>query len=234
MFFAASVISAILLGAFFILVWRYCVDRICPAQFWTTLYRTSHELLRVEDPARLLQIYRVLFGAVGRYLAGNLAGISIGLLPVVLLFYFALPAIDSIRAADTGIVAVYPGDAAELWHDNAPLPGHPGSDQTRYEIATAQGGELVMGDVHIPLQDFRRKSAVCWSYGYCALLEGFGFAIIDSAARHDDQAGFVLVRPDFSRYSLFWPYLNDIESLFMLVFLLTNSITFIILRRRAA
>ncbi len=228
-----SIIAAIVLGVFFMLVWRWCVDRISPPQFWTSLYGVTGDLLRVSAADELLMLYRRLFAVVMRYTAGNVIGLVLGLLPVVLLFYFVVPVFDAYRDSELDVIEVYPANVATLGQDDTVLQSRPGARQL-YDIGNTRNAVLTVASTRVIIDDLRRKTGVCWSYWYCALFESLGFKVIEMSGAPAIDVSFMAIRTDRSKYSLFWPLLNDAETLFMLVFLLTNIVVYMLIRRSDA
>lgn len=223
----ASAITGIVLGTFFVLSWRRSVGKICPSQFWNTLHQITGELLRVDATAELLQLYRRLFACVARYIAGNFIGLVIGLLPVVLLFYIVVPEVNTYRDREMRIVEVYPANVATLSQNGLELNRHHDAERSLYDLGKIQEGALNVNSTHIILDKLHAKTGICWSYWYCALLESFGFDLVELENAPTSETSYIVMRPDRSKYSLFWPMLNDIESLFLVAFLVTNILVFV-------
>lgn len=230
----ASFVTGAGLGTFFILVWRRCVDKFCPPQFWNSLYRVTRELMQVEDTVGLLRLYRKLFSGVARYFSGNIIGLVIGLLPVVLLLYFVSPAVDAYRNRDINMVEVFPANIATLTRNSAPLDSRSDTARTLYEVERTAEVMLTVNSTRIIMDNLQKKTGICWSYWYCALFETLGFDVIETGTALTYLSSYIVVRPDHGTDSLFWPILNDIESVFMFTFFITNIVVFVGDKRRSS
>lgn len=129
---------------------------------------------------------------------------------------------------------VYPGNTATLSHNNTALDRRPGTTHALYEIDNVPEVTLTINTTRIILDNLRKKTGICWSYWYCALFESFGFRVIVSETALTDEASYIVVRPDRRKYSLLWPILNDIESVFLVTFLVTNIVVYVADRRHSA
>lgn len=228
-----SFVTGVGLGTFFILVWRRCVDKFCPPQFWNSLYQVTGELLQVEAPVELLRLYRKLFSRVARYFLGNVIGLVIGLLPVLLL-YFVAPTIDAYRDRDVQTVEIYPANIATFTRNSTSQDTRSGAVRALFKIERTSKVTLTVNSTHIILDNLQKKTAICWSYWYCGLFKSLGFDVIETEAALTDLHSYIVVRPNHGTHSIIWPILNDIESMFLFTFLITNIIVFIADKRRSA
>lgn len=78
-------------GVGFALLWLRIVPRGTNRRFWSAMAGLTREILRVDEPAAFLALYRRLGGLLGRYVARNLAGIALACLPMAAIVVAATP-----------------------------------------------------------------------------------------------------------------------------------------------
>jgi hypothetical protein len=78
-------------GLAFAWLWLRIVPRGTNGAFWSGMSGITREMLRVDEPAALLALYRRLGGLLWRYVARNLAGIVVACLPMVAIVLVAMP-----------------------------------------------------------------------------------------------------------------------------------------------
>jgi hypothetical protein len=88
-------------GLAFAWLWLRVVPRGTNAAFWSAMAGFTREMLRVDEPAALLSLYRRLAAQLGRYVARNLAGIALACLPMVAIVLVATPLLPAKSATCT-------------------------------------------------------------------------------------------------------------------------------------
>ncbi len=125
-------------GLGFAWLWLRIVPRGTNLRFWSAMAGLTREMLRVDEPAAFLALYKRLGGLLARYVGRNLAGIVVACLPMVAIVLAATPLLPE-RAAtcsSTGYCLLLESlffDVTEV----APVPGEPPYRITRAEPASA-------------------------------------------------------------------------------------------------
>jgi hypothetical protein len=96
--FAAACALGALAGLAFAWLWLRIVPRGTNGAFWSAMAGFTREMLRVEEPAALLALYRRLGSLLWRYVARNLAGILVACLPMVAIVLVATPLLPAKHA----------------------------------------------------------------------------------------------------------------------------------------
>ncbi len=138
----AGYLAAAALGAAaglgFAWLWLRSVPRGTNRRFWSAMAEITREILRVDEPAAFVAIYKRLGGLLARYVGRNLAGILVACLPMVAIVVAATPLLPE-RAA-TCSSAGYCLLLESLFFDVtevAPAAGEPPYRITRAEPAAA-------------------------------------------------------------------------------------------------
>lgn len=127
-------------GLAFAWLWLRIVPRGTNRRFWLAMADITRELLKIDEPAAFLALYRRLGALLARYIARNFAGILVACLPMVVIVAAALPLLPE-RAAtcssagycllleslvfDVTEVAAVPGEPPYRIHRAGPAGANP-------------------------------------------------------------------------------------------------------------
>jgi hypothetical protein len=103
---AAACIVGAAAGAAFASLWLRAVPRGTNRRFWSAAFVLSGELLKADELAGLLRLYRRLAELLGGYLARNLFGTVLAGLPLVLVVLAAAPLAPDART-ETAFLAAF-------------------------------------------------------------------------------------------------------------------------------
>lgn len=134
-------LAAVALGAAaglgFAWLWLRSVPRGTNGAFWSALAGCTREMLRVEEPAALLALYRRLAALLGRYVGRNLSGILLACLPMAAIVLVAAPLLPAKSASCSS--AGYCLLLESLAFDVTPVPAAPGEPAYRITRAGSAG-----------------------------------------------------------------------------------------------
>lgn len=113
-------------GLGFAWLWLRIVPRGTNRAFWSAMAALTGEMLRVDEPATFLALYKRLGSLLARYVARNFAGILVACLPMVVVVVVAMPLLPerSATCSSTGYCLLLESlffDVTEV----APAPGEP-------------------------------------------------------------------------------------------------------------
>jgi hypothetical protein len=176
----------------------------------------SRQMLVVDEPLRLLLLYRRLALDVGGYLLRNLGGLLCAGLPVVaFLLYVAPPALTFWDRHTTAGVALYPLAAAQ---ELAQRGGQGESLSVALDITNTAPSQ--------PSFKTTERTAVCWSTVYCTIFRLLCFRVIETSAAVVQTAPYLVLRPQHGDMNWLWPYFNDVEFVFVCVFMAAAVVSF--------
>ncbi len=199
-------------GLAFAIVWRWLVPHVTHSRFWALIGTVSRDLLKVDEPAQLWLQYKILGRNLGVYLARNLGGIVLGLLPLVLILLFlAEPLFDASASRAERLVAV-PDDAGIVIT----------------QPTSAASGEISAPDLAsaIDVPDLTRRIGFCIGSFQCTTLETLGFD--DAIPVEPEASRTVIVRADRGRWSPLWPWLSGLEFLFYTTFFVIMTVGLVV------
>ena len=219
LFYGGGIGCGLLLGWLFGRLWRWCAPREANRRFWVSLRDITRQMLKVDDLAWLLALYRRLAQDAGGYALRNLGGLLLGLLPVAAFLTLVAPSVLALWDRGAEQVVLYPSgrswQIARSADPSEPAAG-PGDPDVGRDDGSAGPG----------------RTAVCWSPARCTIFRLLGFRVIERAEPLLDDAPYVVIRADRGRRNLLWPYLNDLEFAFGCAFMVATIGS--LLRRRTA
>jgi hypothetical protein len=197
-----SLVAGTVVGWLFAVIWRRCAPAAINRRFWASLGDTARELLAVDEPRRLLELYRRIWVGVGGYVMRNVGGLALGCLPVGLFLVFAAPpALDLWNRTADGI-ALYPEVAT-----TRRTPAAPAEILAGLEIPGA--GPIGMSSGAPP------RTAICWTETDCTVFQLLGFLAIETPEPVLPAPPYLVVRPRHHDINPLWPYLGDLEFVFV-------------------
>jgi hypothetical protein len=164
-------------------------------------------MLAVDELQLLFSLYRRLALDVGGYLLRNLGGLVVAGLPVVAFSVFVAPLVLELwdRMAD-GIV-LYPQVAVDTF-----------TAAERSEMLAILG----ISTIELNQQPANvGRTAVCWTQTHCALFRLLAFEVIETPSAILHNAPYLVVRAQHGDVNVLWPYLNDLEFIFVCAFMAT-------------
>jgi len=176
-----------------------CAPAVNP-RFWTSLGAIAKELLAVDEPRRLLQLYRQIWVNVGAYAMRNLGGLVLGWLPVGLFLVFAAPSAIPLWNRSADGLALFPEVAT-------------GHEAARPSEILAGPGIPGAGLVEMP-SEAPLRTAVCWTETTCTIFQLLAFQVIETQRPVLADAPYLMVRPRHHDINPLWPYLSDLEFVF--------------------
>jgi hypothetical protein len=132
-FLAACALGAAA-GLAFAWLWLRIVPRGTNRAFWSAMAGLTTEMLRIDEPAAFLALYRRLGGLLVRYVARNFAGILVACLPMVMIVLAATPLLPakSATCSSSGTCLLL----ESLAFDVSEVP--PAAGEPAYRIARAE------------------------------------------------------------------------------------------------
>lgn len=207
-FYLGAVVAGLLFGWLFVLLWRWCAPRDTNRRFWAALAEISRQMLAVDEPAALLRLYGRLGRDVGGYVLRNLGGLVLACAPVGVFLLLAGSPVLTLWDRGAEGVAFYP--SRQAWESVAPA-------DLRLDDATPES----VG-----------RTAICWSAGRCLLFELLAFRVVEQPAPAQMEAAYVVARAGRGDGNFLWPYLNDLEFVFLCALMVGSFGT--LFRRRSA
>ncbi len=222
---------AILSGCFFVLMWRWMLAHFGDPSFWPKLSEISRRLVNADELPELLSDYKKLVVIVTKYNLANLVGITLGLLPVILVLWLLAPMANQSWAENAGAVEIYPNNVGVLLANGVVHSEHQKAGRTIVPIDTQSEGVLRLVGQDIPLGKLTKAYAVCVTNLDCLFYELMLFDALQVEALPTEGQDGVLIRPSRMDGNYLWPYMNDVQFTFFLVFMLSNLFTFLMVGR---
>lgn len=206
LFFGASVASGLVLGWLFVRLWRWCAPRVTNRRFWASLGDITRRMLAVDEFSTLLALYRRLAAEVGGYLLRNLGGLALACLPVGLFLVLVAP----------GALALWDRGAERLVLYPPTLTQDLGAADDDRALDVALGGSKLAA-VEPAAQAGR--TAVCWTTTDCLIFRLLAFRVVERERPLIADAPYLVVRAERGDANFLWPYLNDLEFVFICAFM---------------
>ena len=221
LFYGGAIGCGLLLGWLFVRLWRWCAPRELNRRFWVAFRDIAGQMLKVDDVAWLLALYRRLARDAGGYVLRNLGGVLLACLPVGAFLILVAPSVLALWDRGAEQVVLYP--SGRSWHiarsaDLSEPAAGPGDPDVGLDIERSAG----LG-----------RTAVCWSPARCTIFRLLGFHVIEKNEPLLDDAPYVVIRAQRGHRNLLWPYLNDLEFAFGCAFMI-GTIGGLIWHRTAA
>ncbi len=204
-------------GMSFAIVWRIIVPHAAHGRFWSGVGSSSRELLTVDEPAQLWAVYRKLLGGLGIYLARNMGGIVLGLLPMILILVFVADPLFGVAAKRAQEMVVVPANGSLTFEQ--PIDDSPGT----------LTGALIPDPQ--PLESLAARVGMCPGTFSCLTLETLGFEVVPLAPAESETT--IIVRAARGEWSPFWPWIAGPEFVFYLSFFIVMTVALIIPIRRS-
>jgi hypothetical protein len=199
--FGGSLIFGTVLGWLFAVIWRWFAPASMNRRFWASLGNTAKELLAVDEPRHLLELYGRLWVDLGGYLMRNVGGLVLGCLPVGLFLALVAPAALGVWDRTADGVALYPDVAA--------------TGRTRAAPSEVLAGLGIPGAGLAEMSsDAPRRTAICWTATSCTVFQLLAFRVMETPKPVLPEAPYLVVRPWHHDINPLWPYLSDLEFVF--------------------
>jgi len=221
----AALVSGGGLGGLFVVIWRRFAPAEQAAAFWRGLYAATRGVLGSEEVEAMWRHYKALLGLVAVYTGRNLLGIAAAIVPVALFLYFIAPMGLMLRAEAAPYLEVVPAAAAARLEGTAAATADgDGAGEGRALLAPPAGAvALEVGDGRVAIDDPLGRHAFC-AGGGCGLFAGLGFSVHELEAATLETA--IVLRPSHGDINPLWPYLSDLELIFVVAFCLASFAAF--------
>jgi hypothetical protein len=208
LFYGGGVGCGLLLGWLFVRLWRLCAPRESNRRFWESLGDITRQMLKVDEVAWLLALYRRLARDVGGYVLRNLGGVLLACLPVAVFLIVVAPSILALWDRGAERVVLYPSGSTWQIARSADLSEPPASGPGDPDIGLETDGSAGIG-----------RTAVCSSPARCTIFRVLAFRVIERPEPLLDDAPYVVIRAHRGHRNFLWPYLHDLEFAFGCAFM---------------
>jgi hypothetical protein len=202
LFYGGGIGSGLLLGWLFVRIWRLCAPRRTNRRFWQSLGDITRQMLKVDEVAWLLTLYRRLARDAGGYVLRNIGGMLLGGLPAAAFLLLVAPSALALWDRGAEQVVLYPAERSWQIARSADLSGPVDPDVGLDGHGSAGGG----------------RTAVCSSPARCTIFRMLAFRVIEKPEPPLDDAPYVVIRAQRGHHNFLWPYLNDLEFAFACAF----------------
>lgn len=211
---AIALAAGALAGLLAAFLWRRLVPPGTQSRFWKALGAVALGLWRVDDLQDFLGLYRRLVTTLAGYLARNIAAAALSIAALLLGLATAIAPLEDRRAAQGGLSSNRP---AVVGTDAGGAP-------------RAQVGALTIA----PPPGEPTRLAVCWTGFDCGLASLMDFETREIAEAPEGLDGPVLVRSGPAGLNPLWPWLSDLEALYIATFIVAMSVGMLVRRARPA
>lgn len=211
LFYSGSVGAGLLLGWLFVKLWRRLVPPGTHGKFWTSLGDITRHMLAVDELSLLLSLYQRLARDVGGYLLRNLSGILLACLPAGAFLIFVAPSALALWDRNSAGLVLYPPAASEL-----------AKAVDRDESLAAALG-VTDSELKRQPSETVGRTAVCWSKTYCAIFRLLAFRVIETSEVIVHTQPYLVIRAQHGDVNFLWPYLNDLEFVFICAFMAATA-----------
>ena len=212
--YTITICQAVFLGWLFIVIWRKLLPIDFANRYWALVSSTTKTLLFHDDPSEFLTLYKKFLTNLGVYLIRNLAGLVIGILPLVLTLTYIHPILVDQWSQEPSRIEVFPTATAKFV-----IKSPSDSDDS-------SAGFLTLNDKTVAIDDWTVKNGICQSTLDCLLLDLLGFKITVLENETDDMQYFAILRHSFEDDNPLWPYLSDLEFYFLIAFSFASTFTY--------
>jgi hypothetical protein len=200
--FGAAALAGAAAGLVFAGAWRLAFPPGVQSRFWIALSVLAQQTLTVDEVDEFLAIYKRLALTLGGYLGRNFGVMAVGGAALVAAMLLVL---DPVQRA-------YDGRGGTL------AANRPAIEQTHRHVdgkTTFQLGGTVLA---IPDKPPGGRLAACWTASGCFGLSLLGFDLVELKAAPRGVKGPVIVRTGHGDVNPLFPYLSDLEGVFLAVF----------------
>jgi len=206
-----AIACGLLLGVVTAFIWDRVLLWWGESGFWRAVADFTQAAVSGSNDADFLRQYGQLLKELGKYLARNLVTIGVAFLPVTIFLLIAWPMAHASANGRATQLVVYPPQAVTIEtggqthrleppHDSLPLP-----EDRAASLEIAAGGATLHCD------SASENCAFATSEWQRLLLSLFDFHVAESPP----EVPLLILRPSGGDDNWFWPYLNDLEFLFL-------------------
>ena len=184
--------------------------------YWTGIGRAVRGLL-YGDEDQFWQHYFSVISTSVRHISRQLLALALSLAPLIVFTLVIVPRLWPAWHKDAPVV-VDPPDAGSIVsrQDNAKA-----GEQPHPVLHLADGSEISLADPYASHVLCAAKSLGCY------VLLGLGFRELENAPGHPAIGENIIVRPYHDDWNPLWPYLNDLEFVFLLSLSVGSIVAFI-------